>query len=222
MPVFAFFTRGYFFGRAGFIIWGVMLDQLKITGIIVILCFLMMAPGMAQKAPVPAQGTGSRIIFLEHYLLANGTVVQGQSPFKSVNFPTYWYNENTKELNGQIDFPVNNSLLMVFGDVLTLSGNFGGGTGNKLYGVYSLPVTANRATIYSIDTSGNVVMNVNHRAFILRPGESYTYTENETLRESNALVKVQYTHTYINHGFVDKRKIGKVPIPSSRRQDSSG
>jgi hypothetical protein len=184
--------------------------RFKATGIIVVACIMMMASGAAQQAQIPvlSQGSSSRVLFLEHYMLANGTVVEGTSPFKSVNFPTYWYNENTKQLNGQVDFPINDSLIMIFGDVLTLHGNFGGGTGNMLFGVYSLPVTADQAVIYSIDMSGNVVMNVNKKTFVLRPGESYSYTENETLKESNAVIKVQYNHTYVNHGFIDKRRIG--------------
>jgi len=184
--------------------------RIKTIVIAFIIYIMLAAPGSALQAlsPTVSGVPGSRALFLEHYLLANGTVVEGQSPFKSVNFPTYWYNENTKQLNGRIDFPVNDSLIMIFGDVLTLHGNFGGGTGNKLFGVYSLPVTADQAVIYSIDMSGNVVMNVNDKTFVLRPGESYSYSENETLKESNAVINVQYDHTYVNHGFIDKRRIG--------------
>ncbi len=190
--------------------------RFRATGIIVVACIMMTASGAAQQAQIPvlSQGSSSRVLFLEHYMLANGTVVEGKSPFKSVNFPTYWYNENTKQLNGRIDFPINDSLIMIFGDVLTLRGNFGGGTGNKLFGVYSLPVTADQAVIYSIDMSGNVVMNVNKKTMVLRPGESYSYTENETLRERNAVIEVQYSHTYVNHGFIDKRRIGTGLVSS--------
>ncbi len=187
----------------------------KAMSITIAVCMLMMVPASSQQqAPVLSQASSPRAAFLEHYLLANGTVVQGKSPFRSVNFPTYWYNENTKQLNGRVDFPVNDSLIMVFGDVLTLRGKFGGGTGNKLYGVYSLPVTANEAVIYSIDLSGNIVMNVNGKMLALKPGETYTYTENETLREQNALINIQYTHTYVNHGFIDKKSIMGSRYPS--------
>lgn len=185
-------------------------SRVKAISIFIIVCIMMTVPGAALRVqtPVAGQGPASRVLFLEHYLLANGTVIEGKSPYKSINFPTYWYNENTKQLNGQIDFPINNSLIMIFGDVLTLRGNFGGGTGNKLFGVYSLPVRADQAIIYPIDMSGNVVMNVNNRAIALKPGESYTYSENETLRERSALIEVRYNNTYVNHGFIDKRRIG--------------
>lgn len=122
-------------------------SRVKAISIFIIVCIMMTVPGAALRVqtPVAGQGPASRVLFLEHYLLANGTVIEGKSPYKSINFPTYWYNENTKQLNGQIDFPINNSLIMIFGDVLTLRGNFGGGTGNKLFGVYSLPVRADQA-----------------------------------------------------------------------------
>jgi hypothetical protein len=156
-----------------------------------------------------ADASNSRVLFLEHYLLANGTVVKGDAPFRSVNFPTYWFNENTGQLNGKIDFPINNSLQMIFGDVLTLRGNFGAGTGNKLFGVSRLPVAANQAVIYSIDLSGNVIMRVNGKMMALKPGRSYTYSENETITDKGAVVDVMYNHTYVNHGLIDKKQLTK-------------
>ncbi len=181
----------------------------KAIGIIVAVGLLATAHGSTQQAqfPVSGQDPGSRALFLEHYLIANGSVVRGQVPFKSVNFPTYWFNENTRQLNGKVDFPVNDSLKVIVGDVLMLKGNFGAGTGNKLFGAYSLPVRADEAVIYSVDTSGNVIMNVNKETFVLKPGKTYTYTENETLREANATIDVRYNHTYVNHGFIDKKSI---------------
>ncbi len=197
---------------------GTLVRKLKEITLAIFLCILLALPATAQytRAPVVSQGSSTRAIFLEHYMMANGTVVQGTAPFRSVNFPTYWYNENTGQLNGEVDFPVNSSLIMVFGDVITLKGNFGAGTGNKLYGVYSLPVMANQDTIYSMDMSGNVVMGVNNTRILLKPGESYSYTQNETLRDNGALVNVQYNHTYINHGFIDKKNIAgsMVSLPS--------
>jgi hypothetical protein len=187
------------------------LDSMFKAFIMAFIIFILLAmPGAASQALQPAAGgvPASKALFLEHYLNANGTVIEGKSPFKTVNFPTYWFNQNTGQLNGRIDFPVNSSLIMIFGDVLTLSGNFGEGTGNKLFGVYSLPVTADHAVIYSMDMSGNVVININKKTVVLKPGESHSYSKNETLREHNAIIEVNYTHTYINHGFIDKNRIG--------------
>ena len=91
---------------------------------------------------MPADHDPQKVIFLEHSMLANGTVVNGSVPFRTVDFPSYWFNANTAQLNGEIDFPINDSLLLIFGDSLTLTGNFGAGTGNKLYGAYRLPARA--------------------------------------------------------------------------------
>lgn len=154
------------------------------------------------------QGSGySRVLFLEHSLVANGTVVKGEASFRGVNFPSYWFNENTRELHGNISFPLNNSLMMIFGDSLTLKGNWGSGTGNKLFGIYSLPIKANEATILSTDLSGNILINVNNAKIVLRPGKNYTYSQNEKVRDGNAVINVRYEHTYVNHGFIDKTNI---------------
>ena len=182
------------------------MDRRIKTSFILIL-FLISASLPAVSQQVPTYGQSSKVVFLEHYMSANGTVIQGEAPFRSVNFPTYWYNENTKGINGKLDFPLNNSLKLVFGDVLTLKGNFGEGTGNKLYGVYSFPVMADQAYIYGIDIEGNVVMRLNKRAILLKPGDSYSYSENETLKDHGATIEVQYNHTYVNHGYIDKNNI---------------
>jgi hypothetical protein len=140
-------------------------------------------------------------------MIANGTVINGSAPFRSVNFPNYWFNENTRELNGNLDFPVNDQLLLIFGDSLTLGGNFGAGTGNKLYGVYSLPVDADKATIYFANSFGIVGMYVNNRSVMLWPGQKYTYNETETVRDGNGTVRINYQHLYINHGTIPRTSI---------------
>lgn len=150
----------------------------------------------------------SKAVFLEHNMIANGTVINGSAPFRTTNFPTYWFNENTRELNGNIDFPINSSLKVIFGDILTLQGNFGSGTGNKLYGIYSLPVHAGPAILFQADPYGTVGLYVNNQTVYLRPGQSYTYLERETLREDNGTVKVVYNHMFTNHGIIDKNIIG--------------
>jgi hypothetical protein len=183
----------------------------KAIGILIILCMMIAVPAVALQTGYPGTGDTSspRVLFLEHYMLANGTVVKGDAPFRSVNFPTYWYNENTGQLNGKIDFPLNSSLKMIFGDVLTLRGNFGSGTGNKLFGVYKLPTYANNDVIYSIDLSGNVIMNVDGKTMALKPGQSYNYTQNETVRDRGAVIEVMYNHTYVNHGMMNKMQLTK-------------
>ncbi len=140
-------------------------------------------------------------------MVANGSVINGSVPFRTVDFPSYWFNANTGQINGNIDFPINDSLQLIFGDTLTLTGNFGAGTGNKLYGAYSLPIRANQAIIYSVDRSGNIIMDANDRMMILKPGDVYGYSENETLTDGNGTVKVRYDHTYTNHGLIDKGEI---------------
>lgn len=149
----------------------------------------------------------SRVVFLEHNLISNGTVLSGEVPFRSVNFPNYWFNENTRQLNGKLDFAVNDSLIAIFGDSLTLIGDFGAGTGNKLYGIYSLPITADHARIYTIDQFGTIGMYVNNRSVFLRPGQEYSFNESETIREDGGNVNIQYKHLYINRGIIEKNAI---------------
>jgi hypothetical protein len=173
----------------------------------ILLVALFMAIGLyvhpAEGQQVPAAGLYSRnVTFLEHSMIANGTVVNGSAPFRSVNFPNYWFNENTRELNGNLDFPINDQLLLIFGDSLTLRGNFGAGTGNKLFGVYSLPVVADKAFIYYADRFGNIGMNVNNRSVILSPGQEYKFNETETVRDGNGTVRINYQQLYINHGTI--------------------
>ena len=140
-------------------------------------------------------------------MVANGTVTNGSVPFREVNFPSYWFNANTGEINGDIDFPINNSLRLIYGDALTLTGDFGAGTGNKLYGAYSLPFYASPAIVYSVSLNGEVIMKANGRLMTLDPEQSYTYSEKEAAREGNGTVNIVYNHTFMNHGFIDRNNI---------------
>ena len=183
-----------------------------VSGIIILLVALFMAIGPnvhpVEGQQVPTAGLYSRnVTFLEHSLIANGTVINGSAPFRSVNFPNYWFNENTRELNGNLDFPVNDQLLLIFGDSLTLRGNFGAGTGNKLYGIYSLPVPAGKAVIYYADRFGNIGMNVDNRTVMLSPGQEYRYNETETARDGNGTVRINYQHLYMNRGTIPATSI---------------
>jgi hypothetical protein len=189
---------------------------LCIIALVILLVIAMSGISLSQQSmpsdngyssAMPGLYGSSKVVFLEHNMVANGTVVQGEVPFRSVNFPSYWFNANTGQLNGEIDFPINNSLILIFGDSLTLTGNFGSGTGNKLYGAYSLPVGADQATIYSVDRFGDITMRVNDRLLTLKPGKTYTYSENESLSDGNGVVNVVYNHTYTNHGLIDKSSI---------------
>jgi hypothetical protein len=178
-----------------------------IFGVFILSVALLMAIGLyvhsveGQRVPYAGLNTWN-VTFLEHSLIANGSLINGSVQFRSVNFPSYWFNENTRELNGNVDFPIDSRLLLVFGDSLTLMGNFGGGTGNKLYGVYNLPVQADKATIYYADRYGTVGLYVNNRSVILRPGQDYSYNETETVKDGNGTVRINYQQLYTNHGTI--------------------
>jgi hypothetical protein len=183
-----------------------------VAAVFVLLVAFMAMIGLYVQAQetqtIPSAGLPSPgVLFLEHNLIANGTVINGTVPFRTANFPSYWFNENTLQLNGNIDFPLNNSLTVIYGDALTLRGNFGAGTGNKLFGVYSLPARVDHSIIYYVDRTGTVGLYVNNRTVMLRPGQMYNYTRNETVRERNGTVKIAYEHIYTNHGLIPRSGI---------------
>jgi hypothetical protein len=178
-----------------------------VFGIVILSVALFLAIGLYVQATngqrIPYTGLYSQnVTFLEHSMTANGSVLNGSVPFHSVNFPNYWFNENTRELNGNVNFTIDGRLLLIFGDSLTLSGNFGAGTGNKLYGVYRLPVQADKATIYYVDQYGTVGMYVNNTTVTLRPGQEYSYNETETVKDGNGTVRINYQQLYLNHGTI--------------------
>ena len=191
--------------------------SLKRLLLLVILLVVLGSTGTVTNVDMPVEEVNtlspSKVVFLEHSLLANGTVVKGEVPFRAVNFPNYWFNQNTRQLNGNIDFALNDSLIAIYGDILTLKGDFGAGTGNKLFGIYNLPVKADQATIVSIDRSGTIGLYVNNEYVYLRPGEEYRFNQTEALREAKGLVNVEYQHLYTNHGIINKNSISTRMIP---------
>jgi hypothetical protein len=51
-------------------------------------------------------------------------------------------------------------------------------------------------------------MGINGKKMVLGPGDTYTYGERKQIKEDSATLNVLYTHTYVNHGFIDKTNIG--------------
>lgn len=181
---------------------GIIILLVSINIIIVLFVHTAESQSILSAAPYPQE-----LPFLEHSLIANGTVINGSVPFRSVDFPSYWFNANTRELCGNIDFDIGGPLALIFGDSLTLQGNFGAGTGNKLFGIHNLPAAIDKAIIFYVDRHGNIGIYVNNRSVMLRPGQEYSYNESETVSDGNGTIRIDYQHLYLNRGLIPRTSI---------------
>jgi len=154
----------------------------------------------------------AQFLFIEYTQYQDTRIVAGNPASTSIDFPTYWFNEEYKMLAGVIDFEINKSLIVIAGGGTILSGDVGDGAGTRLTGVYKIPYESGELAISEIKDSGQVVLMYRKQMIILDQGESWEQNVSEiqewaSLDDSSALVEVTTRHRINNHGFIFKELI---------------
>lgn len=180
-------------------------------------------------------------LFIEREHNIDGVLMRGNVSSLCIDGPAYYYEKSNGSLEIWVGtFVVNNSLVVIYGDKESVSGDIGSGIGSSLLGVYHLPLWVNQTsrlpnfssylppytlTIKEISNNGNVQLIYNETELILRPGDNWTFSmEWGEISEENE-IRFNMTTIITNHGFIDKSKIkgvgvGKVIIETSQEQEN--
>lgn len=160
------------------------------------------------------QGTisSSKYVFIEHHISVYGEPVEGKYPFMFIDFPLYFFNENTGSLDvNQLNIEINDSLKAVYGDGMELGGCAGSGMSTYAYGVYDLPYERDKLKILEIEGDGTVHLSYNSLSIVLKSGEKWSNVESIIdTKESNGVntkARLTTTDTIVNYGILDKSKI---------------
>ena len=96
--------------------------------------------------------------FLDHHTYFSGTLVSGKCPVPAINVSAYALDTGSGVLAGVIPFEVNSSLLVVTGESVTLSGDYGGGGYGTLSGAYALPSHSGNLTVNGFTRDGTMYL----------------------------------------------------------------
>lgn len=153
-----------------------------------------------------------KCIFIDHHVHSDGVIIEGQGSGLMIDFPTYSFDKEQQRLNGMVNFDVNDSLQVVYGDGQSLSGAMGGGAATMLYGVYALPYEQRGLMIKSVNSSGAVTMRYRNETIILEPGEEWEKVTSDIITTNYGNVsRINETSTdrIINYGLINKNDVVK-------------
>jgi hypothetical protein len=160
--------------------------------------------------------SSDKYIFIEHHINTNRECIEGECPKLCIDFPIYFFNEAENKLSvfaDFLDFSINRSLKIIYGDGESLSGDAGMGIAAGLSGVYKLPYEQRGLEIVKVEPDGTSYIKYNEVLIILQSGEKWENitTRIDTKQHEHNLYKVKLTitDTIVNHGILDKSKIEK-------------
>jgi hypothetical protein len=129
-----------------------------------------------------------------------------------IDSPTYHYNKTTRTLqSSKINFPVNDSLKLIYGGGMYLSGLAGKGVASTLTGVYELPFEKDGLKIEAVDESGTVSFYFDKQFIILKSDEEWnrkrTQRDSVLLSGQRGIAEINTTITIKNSGILNKTDI---------------
>jgi hypothetical protein len=155
-----------------------------------------------------------RCVFVDHHVHVDGVLLEGESRGLMIDFPTYSFDPEGRKLTGFVNFDVNDSLLVVYGDGSSLGGAMGGGAATMLSGAYALPYSQYGLTISSVEADGSVTIEYKNETILLSPGEDWALTTSEIQALDNydgnrSMINVTTRDRIVNYGLLNKNDIVK-------------
>jgi hypothetical protein len=171
---------------------------------------LCIESGSKAEGVLPAD----QCVFVDHHVHVDGVLLEGTSRGLMIDFPTYSFNPEDRKLKGLVNFALNDSLLVVYGDGSSLGGAMGGGAATMLNGAYALPYTQSGLTISSVKENGAVTIEYENGTILLSPGENWTLTTSEirtveSYDGNQSRINVTTTDRLVNYGLLNKKDIEK-------------
>jgi hypothetical protein len=154
-----------------------------------------------------------KVIFIEKEKHENSELIEGNFTTILTDGTFYWYDNETQNLSGTMDGKINDSLMIILGDIWWYSGDTEQGGGAGLVSIYSLPYQRNEFGIINLDTDGTVFLKYNEIDIVLKPGQEWTNIsiENKTYNSPEfgmvGTIKYTYTVKIVNNGFLMKDKL---------------
>jgi hypothetical protein len=150
-------------------------------------------------------------IFLEHWKNTRGELIEGDyTGGPTIDFPGYRFDKTTQILEGEADFKMSKSLIMILGQGASLSGVAGGGAASGLYGIYDLPFKDGNLMVEEIMADGTIRIQYKDSLITLRSKEEWIEKTEELVTQNNngKIAKANFitTEKFINHGILEKSK----------------
>jgi hypothetical protein len=162
--------------------------------------------------PIPA----GKFVFIDHVILKNGEILEGQVGGAQIDSPTYTFDKETKTLTGTIDFEIHAGLKIVYGDGERLMGAAGEGTSTILTGIYALPFRSDgygtpAMEIEAVDADGTAHLRYRGESIALKALDKWIriFTQDDEVARGDVRGRARITSTdeIVNYGILDLSQI---------------
>jgi len=156
--------------------------------------------------------TSDKCVFIEHFSHTDGELIEGNYREGSgYDVPTFSFDSTTGVLSGNINFQINKSLKLVFGNGRGSSGVAGTGVSTMLFGIYKLPFENGNFKITNVEANGTIYLRYNDSTIVLKRNEEWTRISSFIDIQNNAgeIAKAKLTSTdrIVNYGIIEKSNI---------------
>lgn len=170
-----------------------------------------------QPREAPWRIPADKFLFLDHHIVTDGKVIEGDYGGAQIDMPTYEFDEETQTLSGSMDFGTGPDLKVVYGVGESLRGAAGEGSSTALYGITGLPFTIDEAygsptlEILEVSADGTARMRYRDQQITLKPKGTWSKTfsriDEQVWGDRNGKAKLISRDTIVNHGILDKSKL---------------
>jgi hypothetical protein len=158
--------------------------------------------------------TSDKCVFIEHFSHTDSELIEGnyrEGPGYDV--PTFSFDSVTGVLSGHINFQINKSLKLIFGNGRSSGGVAGTGVSTMLSGIYKLPFENDNLKITNVEVDGTIHLLYNDSTIVLKRNEEWIKIKSVIDTQNNAgemaKAKLTLTDRIVNYGIIEKSTIIK-------------
>lgn len=148
-------------------------------------------------------------LFIDTHLNIDGKRISGRENcgFIFIDFPTYYYDNETSQLRTGIQPNLTEKTLLILGRGTSLSGDKGSGAGTALEYYDTLDPSVTGLEIVDLAKDGTVVLQTEEGQRSLKPGERYQHVELLNATAEGCVMEETHTYSIANWGFINKSRV---------------
>lgn len=149
------------------------------------------------------------VLFVDTHLNIDGKRISGRENcgFMFIDFPTYYYDNETSQLRTGIQPNLTEKTLLILGRGTSLSGDKGSGAGTALEYYDTLDPSVTGLEIVDLVKDGTIALQTEEGVKSLKPGERYQHVELLNTTEGGCVIEETHTYSIANWGFINKSSV---------------
>jgi hypothetical protein len=148
-------------------------------------------------------------LFVDTLHNIEGKKISGEEmcSFMFIDFPTYFYDNETGQLGTGIPPNLTEKTLLILGRGTSLSGDSGSGAGTALEYYDTLDPAVTGLEIVDLARNGTITLQTDEGVRSLKPGERYQHVEVLNNTKGGCVIEETHTHSIANWGFINKSSV---------------